>query len=91
MAIANGIYLNFVHETNPYTAIMDTEDPIQYTLRKGRYSDKQTSKLSVPFSPLMYRLDTKLTIDLFGRITDLLSPQPIPHRDNLNLAICRAI
>ena len=44
---------------------MDIEDSIWYTLRKGRYSDKQTTKLSVPFSPLMYRLDTKLTIDSF--------------------------
>ena len=65
MVIADAIYLYFVHETNPYTAIMDIEDPIRYTLCKGRYSDKQTTKLSVPFSPLMYRLDTKLTIDSF--------------------------
>ena len=66
MPIADAIYLYFVHETNLYTAIMDIEDPIWYTLRKGRYSDKQTTKLSVPFSPLMYRLDTKLTIDSFN-------------------------
>ena len=44
---------------------MNIEDPILYTLCIGGYSDKQTTKLSVPFSPLMYRLDTKLTIDSY--------------------------
>ena len=72
MAIADAIYLYF-HKTNPYTAIVDIEDPIRYTLRKGRYWDKQTTKLSVPFSPLMYRLVTKLTIDSFSSDFKLIS------------------
>ena len=49
MAIADAIYLYFVHETNPYTAIMDIEDPTWYTLRKGRYSDKQTTNYQFRF------------------------------------------
>ena len=34
------------------TAIMDMED-IRYTIRKGRYSDKQTTKRSFPIPALM--------------------------------------
>ena len=32
---------------------------------KGRYLDKQTTKLSFPLQPPVYRFDTKLTIDLY--------------------------
>ena len=41
----------YIRETNPY-AIVDMED-IRYTLRQGRYSDKQTTKRSRPFTTLV--------------------------------------
>ena len=51
-----------LREINPSTFITRI---YMYTVHKGRYSDKQTTKLSVPLSPLVYRFDTKLTIDSF--------------------------
>ena len=41
----------YIRETNPY-AIVDMED-IRYTIRQGRYSDKQTTKRSFPIPALM--------------------------------------
>ena len=41
----------YIRETNSY-AIVDMED-IRYTIRQGRYSDKQTTKRSRPFTTLV--------------------------------------
>ena len=41
----------YIRETNHYS-IVDMED-IRYTLRQGRYSDKQTTKRSRPFTTLV--------------------------------------
>ena len=41
----------YIRETNSY-AIVDMEN-IRYTIRKGRYSDKQTTKRSFPIPALM--------------------------------------
>ena len=41
----------YIREKNSY-AIVDMED-IRYTIRKGRYSDKQTTKPSFPIPALM--------------------------------------
>ena len=58
MVIANAIYLYFVHETNPYTAIMEDIHInwfhgyyAVYLADRPRYSDKQTTRL--PFTTLM--------------------------------------
>ena len=40
-------------------------EDLGYTIRKGRYSDKQTSKRSFPIPALVYRFDTRLTTDSF--------------------------
>ena len=59
-------------------ASMDT-DMARYTLSKGRYSDKQTTQLSFPLQPPMYRFDTKLTVDSCSNtyliyLTSLITP-----------------
>ena len=41
----------YIRETNHYS-IVDMED-IRYTIRQGRYSDKQTTKRSRPFTTLV--------------------------------------